>query len=123
MDYQYGNRQNSQQNKRRSVQMEMASLFLGIAAISTICLVYPALICGALAITFALLSRGGELTFSPKAIAGLILGCIGLGIVLLMFVYTLVIANVYYDGLEDMTRQIYDSMGLNFDTLMRNYYR
>ena len=47
---------------RHSKHMENLSLIMGIIALSTFCLVYPALICGALGIVFALLSRGGETT-------------------------------------------------------------
>ena len=42
---------------RHSKHMENLSLIMGIIALSTFCLVYPALICGALGIVFALLSR------------------------------------------------------------------
>ena len=52
---------------RHSKHMENLSLIMGIIALSTFCLVYPALICGALGIVFALLSRGGETTFSGRA--------------------------------------------------------
>lgn len=125
MDFQTQNynRQTPPQNKRRSAQMENAAFFLGMIAIFTVCLVYPALICGALSITFALLSRGGELTMTAKAKTGLILSSIALGIVGLMFAYTFIVANVYYDGLEDMMRQVYGSLGIDFDMLMQNYSR
>lgn len=113
MDYRFY----QQTNNRRSQNMETASLFLGIIAISTICCVYSTLICGALGIVFALLSRGGEMTFSPRAKTGLILSSIGLGIVAIMLIYTLVIANVYYGGVENMLRDTYHSMGLDYDAL------
>ena len=55
-------------NKRRSQRMENAALLLGVIGAATFCLVYPALICGSLAIVFALLSRGGERTLTlPNA--------------------------------------------------------
>ena len=38
---------------RHSKHMENLSLIMGIIALSTFCLVYPALICGALGIVFA----------------------------------------------------------------------
>lgn len=100
--------------------MENISLLLGIIAIAGSCLVYPSLICGSLAITFALLSRGGEIALTPRAKTGLILGSIGLGIVVLMIIYTLVIANVYYGGFEDMARQIYGNMGIDYDAFLRS---
>lgn len=122
MDYQNHNynyyRQTPPENKRRSVRMENASFFLGIAAISTIWLGYPAIICGCLSIVFALLSRGGEMTLTPRAKIGLILGAISLGILALMFTFTLAFANIYYNGLEDMMLQ---EFGIDLDLLMQNY--
>lgn len=120
MDYSFY-RQPGQSN-RRSQKMENAAFFLGIIAIATMCVVYPTLICGSLAIVFALLSRGGELTFSPRSKAGLALGCISLGIIIAMMVYTIVIANLYYGGLEEMMREVYGTMGIDYDALFGSYY-
>lgn len=121
MDYQYYTRP-SQQNKRRSTKMENASFILGIIAITTPCLVYPALICGALGIVFALLSRGGENTLSGRAKAGLTLSAIGLGIVVFLLLYTVMYAYLYYGGIENMARDVYGSMGIDFDMLMQSLY-
>lgn len=121
MDYHSYN-QNPQESIRRSKRMENAALLLGVIAVATICLVYPALICGSLAIVFALLSRGGERTLTTHAKAGLVLGSISLGIILLMIVYTLIIAEVYYGGLLNMAREVYGSMGIDFDALMNSMY-
>lgn len=108
-----------QGSRRRSARMENASFFLGILAVTTPCLVYTTLICGSLGILFALLSRGGEKTMTPKARTGLILGLVGLGILVCMVVYTIVVANVYYGGLEEMMRQMYGQMGLDYDMIFR----
>ena len=72
---------------RRSKHMENLSFIMGIIALSTFCLVYPALICGALGIVFALLSRGGETTFSSRAKLGLALSSVALGIIILLFFF------------------------------------
>lgn len=122
MDYQYY-RNTPQENRKRSGRMETAALVLGVIAIATLLLVYPALVCGSLSIVFALLSRGGEISLTSKARAGLILGSIALGIVAFLFLYTLVIANVYYGGLEEMAREVYAGMGIDFDALMQSVYK
>mgnify|MGYP007001697205 CR=1 FL=1 len=96
-------------NKRRSQRMENAALLLGVIGAATFCLVYPALICGSLAIVFALLSRGGERTLTSRAKIALILGAIALGIV-----------ELYYGGVENMARQVYGTLGIDFDTLMNS---
>lgn len=100
--------------------MENAALMLGIIALVLFCLVYPPLICGSLAITLALLSRGGTNTLAPRAKTALILGGIALGLILLMFVYTLLVANLYYGGLENMLREVYGSLGIDYDMIMRS---
>ena len=111
-------------NKRRSQRMENAALLLGVIGAATFCLVYPALICGSLAIVFALLSRGGErtliFTLTSRAKIALILGAIALGIVLAMIIYTFAIAELYYGGVENMARQVYGTLGIDFDTLMNS---
>ena len=102
-------------NKRRSQRMENAARLLGVIGAATFCLVYPALICGSLAIVFALLSRGGERTLTSRAKIALILG-----IVLAMIIYTFAIAELYYGGVENMARQVYGTLGIDFDTLMNS---
>ena len=99
--------------------MENAALLLGVIGAATFCLVYPALICGSLAIVFALLSRGGERTLTSPAKIALILGAIALGIVLAM-IYTFAIAELYYGSVENMARQVYGTLGIDFDTLMNS---
>ena len=70
--------------------------------------------------TFALLSRGGERTLTSRAKIALILGAIALGIVLAMIIYTFAIAELYYGGVENMARQVYGTLGIDFDTLMNS---
>ena len=115
MDHQF-NRQ-PYQNNRRSARMESAAFICGIISLLSICLVYPTLVCGALGITFALLSRGGEMTCTPKAQAGLVMGCISLGFVIFLLVYTVVFAYAFYGGIEEMMREMYKMMGLDYDMI------
>ena len=108
------------QNNRRSRKMENMAFSLGLLGLVLFCLVYPPLICGSLAITFALLSRGGTTTMAPRAKTALLLGSIALGLILLMFVYTIAVANLYYGGLENMMREVYGSLGIDYDMIMRS---
>ena len=88
---------------RHSKHMENLSLIMGIIALSTFCLVYPALICGALGIVFAKL--------------GLTLSSIALGIIVLLLIYSVVFANVYYGGIENMMRESCTSLGIDYNML------
>lgn len=116
MDYQYT------RNDRHSQRMETLSLIMGVIALVTMCTVYPTLICGSLGIVFALLSRGGEFSMQSRAKVGLALSAVALGIIIAMIVYTLVVAQVYFGGIENMMREMYQMMGLDYDTLMQNYF-
>ena len=69
---------NQPYRSRRSARMEAASLILGsIALLSCTCL-YLAVPCGALAVIFATLSRGGMMSYTSKAQIGMILGIMAL---------------------------------------------
>lgn len=118
MSYQY---RSPGQSKRRSQNFETASFFLGVIALASSCTVYTTLICGALSIVFALLSRGGEMTLTSRAKAGMVMGVIGLAVVVFMFVYTIVFANTYYGGIEEMLREVYGSMGIDYEALLGTY--
>lgn len=116
MDYQYT------RNDRHSQRMETLSLIMGVIALVTMCTVYPTLICGSLGIVFALLSRGGEFSMQSRAKVGLALSVVALGIIIAMVVYTLVVAQIYFGGIENMMQEMYQMMGLDYDALMQNYF-
>ena len=102
---------------RHSKHMENLSLIMGISALSTFCVFYPALICGAHDIVFALLARGGETTFSGRAKLGRTLSSVALGIIVLLLIYSVVFANVYYGGIENMMRESCTSLGIDYNML------
>ncbi len=95
---------------KRSQSMAIASLVLGIAGLVMSCCIYPAIIFGSLAIIFALLSRGGELTLSGYSKAGLILGIIGIVCGILFLVYGIFILFVQFGGIEGYMQYIEDFM-------------
>ena len=66
---------------------------------------------------FALLSRGGETTFSGRAKLGLTLSSVALGIIVLLLIYSVVFANVYYGGIENMMRESCTSLGIDYNML------
>lgn len=86
---------------KRSNSMALASLVLGIIAIATGCCVYTSIICGALAIMLALLSRGGEMTMAPRAKVGMILGIIGIVLGILMLVAAIAFVIIQFGGFEN----------------------
>lgn len=91
MDYQTHN--------TRSNGLAIASLTMGILSLATSCFIYTAVPFGALAIIFSLLSRGIEHDLDPKALAGLLLGIIGLIVAVIVLLLCLSTPSTIMAGL------------------------
>ncbi len=102
MDNQFYQQMNFVPQNRRSQGMELASLILGLIAVSTCCCIYSALFCGSLSIMFALLSRGGERTLSSRAQIGLILGIVGIAATMLFYAYSFTMMLLQYGSLDSL---------------------
>lgn len=85
---------------KHSTGFTIAALVLGILSIATCCCIYSALPFGALAILFALLSRGGEMKMNDRALAGLGLGIAGLVIAVAVFVLMFIFTVNSYGGFD-----------------------
>ena len=109
MDYQPNYQPQVNYEDKRSSGFATASIVLGIVAIATSCCIYSALICGALSIIFALLSRGGELTMSSNAKIGLTLGIIGLVITILIYTFAIILLISNSGGIEPFFQE-YDKV-------------
>lgn len=101
---------------KRSNGFATASFVLGIIGIATGCCVYTGIICGALAIIFAILSRGGEMTMSHKAKIGLILGIVGIVFGIIMFVIAIATVILQYGGFENYMNEIENLMNMDPST-------
>lgn len=95
MDY-----QNFNYIDKRSNRFATASFVLGIIGIATGCCVYTSIICGALAVMFAFLSRGGEMTMNTKAKISVILGIVSIILGILIFVSALAIVISQYGSFD-----------------------
>ena len=85
---------------KRSTGFATAALVLGICGLAAGCCLYIGIICGALAIIFSLLSRGGEMTMSPRAKAALALGIAAVTLSILLFLMFFAIMLIQYGGIE-----------------------
>ena len=83
---------------KRSHSMELAALVCGILAILGCAVFYVSIICGALAILFAILSRGGERTCSTRANIGLGCGISGLILSVMIYGMTFTVLFASYGG-------------------------
>lgn len=89
----------SDKNPRRSAWMDHISMIFGLLSVVNICIVYPALIFGALAIVFALLSRGGEMLLSYRSKTAIALGSVSIAIVIIMIICSLAMLILYYGSI------------------------
>lgn len=102
---------------------ETASLILGLISVVMCSCLYVSIICGALAIIFASLSRGGKMELDSKAKAGLILGIIGIVVTVLFYVYAFYIMLQEYGSLEGVLREACEMAGYDFDELYGDMFK
>ena len=95
MDY-----QNFNYIDKRSSNFATASFIMGVIGIATGCCIYTGIICGALAIMFALLSKGGEHTIHPRGKLGLTLGIVRIALGILIFVIMLAVTISSFGSFE-----------------------
>ena len=99
---------NQPYRSRRSARMEAASLILGsIALLSCTCL-YLAVPCGALAVIFATLSRGGMMSYTSKAQIGLYASVLGYAI-------------HQYGSIDGFLKAYSDMQGMDYNELMKQF--
>ena len=96
---------------------EVAAWACGVASIFTCLTIYGPFVLGSLAILFALLSRGGQMTMSKKARKGLILGIAGMILTVIIFVAAWQFALKEYGSIEGVVRAFCDMYGYDFEEL------
>ena len=79
------NNSNNFHNNKRNAAMETASFTLGIISILSSTCIYVSIVCGALAIIFAILSKGGATSMSSRACLSLGLGVSGIVFTIIIF--------------------------------------
>lgn len=87
-----------------------------IASLFSCLMIYTAYMFGGLAILFALLSRGSQMTFSPRAKKSILIGVVGILLATVIFVGSFYILWQEYGSLEGILRAGSEMMGLDFET-------
>ncbi len=103
-------------SQKPSGQMALASLILGIVSVITSGCIYSAIVCGALGILFAFLSRGGSDHMPPQAKAGLALSGFGMALTIVIYAAALTLIVFQYGGIDEFLleyKELYQSMGIN----------
>ncbi|MFP3156320.1 hypothetical protein LQZ18_18200 [Lachnospiraceae bacterium ZAX-1] len=110
---------NASYEDKHSHGFSIAALVLGIIGVATCCCIYATFICGALAIIFALLSRGGEMNMGKQAKAGMALGIIGIALAIILIIFAAVMLTYLAGtgGLEDYFKSYFDLYDFNFENL------
>lgn len=103
--------------------LELASLILGAVSLISCSCLYISIPVGALAIIFALLSRGGKMTFDTKARTGLILGIIGIVITIVFYAFSFYIAIQEYGSFEALLRESCEMAGYDYDALFGDLFQ
>ena len=86
--------------KNSSRKMESAALILGIISVVSCLIIYISIPCGALAILFACLSRGGNYKMSEKSIAGLWIGFAGIFITVIIYAFSFFVLLQMYGSID-----------------------
>jgi hypothetical protein len=102
--------------------MTTAAMILGAVSLATCTCLYVSVICGGLAIMFALLSKGGELTMSKNARLALGLGVAGLAATAVLYGISLATILHTYGSLEEYLRAYLQDYGMSMDDLMNGMY-
>ena len=94
---------------------EAASMILAIGALISSLFIYGAYLMGALAILFALLSRGDQMKMSSKAKFGLIVGIISIVLSTVLTIGSIYIAIEEFGSIENALREYCNMFGLDFE--------
>ena len=101
---------------RKQNYFEVFSFAFAIASLISCTVIYTAYLFGGLAILFALLSRGAQMKFSPKAKKGIIIGICGIVLATALFVGSFLYLLEEYGSLEGILRAGSEMMGIDFET-------
>lgn len=104
---------------KRSPHMEAASLILGVIAVLSCTCIYLSIPCGALAIIFSSLSRGGTMSYTSRAQIGMILGIVALVGTVVVYGSVIYVAIHQYGSIENMLKAYSDMQGMNYNELMQ----
>ena len=100
---------------RQNLFETMSMTFAIVALVSCTCF-YGSYIFGALAILFALLSRGGQMKMSSKAKLGLIVGIVAIVLSTVLTISSLYMILDQYGSFENYLREYSEMMGLDYET-------
>ena len=94
---------------------ELFSLGFAIGSIFSCTVIYAAYLLAGLAILFAVLSRGPQMKFSPRAKWSIIIGVCGIVLSTVLFIATFLFLLEQYGSIEGILREGSQMMGIDFE--------
>lgn len=119
----YGQPYYNPYKSKHSESMAIASITLGTLALLSCTCLYLSIPCGALAIIFATLSRGGSMQYPSKAQIGLILGISALVMTILIYSASFALALYEYGSIEGILKAYSDMANMDYNELIQQLYQ
>lgn len=119
----YGQPYYNSYNRNHSEKMAITSMTLGMIALLSCTCLYLSIPCGALAIIFATLSRGGQMRYSGKAQMGLIFGIAAIVLTVIVYGASFALALAQYGSIDGILKAYSDMSGLDYNDLIRQLYQ
>lgn len=94
---------------------ELFALGFAIASLLSCTVIYTAYMFAGLAILFAILSRGAQMKFSPRAKKSIIIGVGGIILATVIFVASFLFLLEEYGSIEGILRAGSEMMGIDFE--------
>ena len=110
-----GEQRNNFKVNQKPNYFEHFAFAFAIASFLSCTVIYTAYLFGGLAILFALLSRGAQMQFSPKAKKSIIMGVCGIILSTVIFVATFLYLLEEFGSVEGIIREGSDMLGIDFE--------
>ena len=91
--------------KKHSESMALAAMVLGMISLTACSCIYLSVVCGALGIILALLSKGGECEMNARARTGLALSSAGLILSIIAYTVSFFILLSQYGGIDGLLQE------------------
>ena len=99
--------------------MEVAALVLSIIAIASCSCIYVSIICGSLAMIFALLSKGGATSMSSMAMTSFWIAFAAVVITLIIYIGSFAAMLHEYGSIEGILKEYQNLTGIDYNELLQ----
>ena len=104
---------------KRSHAFETAALVLAVISIATCTCIYFSIPSGALAVIFALLSKGGESSLNSKSKLAFWLGIAGIAITIIIYTFSIITLLREYGSIEGILNAYSQMTGIDYSELIQ----